>query len=1102
MRFDITREIAISAGAGSGKTYTLSRRYLNVLVGFNLFTENPDAPIPEVFEPTSPAAIVTITYTEAGALEMRSRIYALVQKVLAHLEGRLDKKDGDYRSIAEAIGRLRSARPELEAKVRESLAEALAWLPEATIGTIHAYCLELIDCYGDFLGLDARPEVAAEADSRRLFDEAWRETLEARRELVERIDAVVPLYAVSNIAERYSFDAGFRRACESFAKDPADANATLKRIWRAARLLPHREIFVEGIPAVRAMARLDERKAALAEAIEANALALLRGRGEWHGYTGQLRGNKAIEEVFPAVKSLRDTVGTLWDELHADEEGERIYEEVLGQIYALLVQIHAAYREKLVAEGYTDFETILEMADRLLACSLPLTTRYFMVDEFQDTNDFQWGIVKKAAAKTNANLFIVGDEKQSIFSFQGADVATFAKARKDLGVEPLNMDINRRSDRRIIDFVNTVFAGAMAPREAGALRPLDLSEREEAKEAAELLDALLEEKPLRDDFEARYEPLKPSEKAGEGNVALLITPVDGDDDEEVSATEREMRHIAMTIKEAVSAPDRCPEAYKAYRKGEKAVAVLMDTRTHMLLLKRVLEEAGLAAKVADSGEFYDTKEVNDLFIVMKLLTMMGGLDFDDLTGRQKYAVVGALRSNLLRLDADAVEEALRNGKLPDILWEWCRRAAWQTPAETIEMLVDQSGLLHLYRELEDFAQREANIAQLVGMAESYALGRGADLKGFVRELERCIHDEAIGEDEAFVAEEGTGSIEIRTIHSAKGLEWPLVILANAGRSFMGRQPSESLVFDRYERGEVVGFKVGDYTPLAYRFAKARSKAKHIAERKRLLYVALTRAEHHLMVSAAITRKSNKKGYGYSLCRNCGENNYFTLIQRALKLDLEALYERRVGKVPGGVGLRYPGAWRPAPAHRAVAVAPMPAFEPVPSRPRRIVRPSGEPETGTFWKWAPFDAADAGTVVHKILEECWQRLEDEECLLKWLDRFEVPESWRSRIVLQARSFRKTPHYVKLTAGAEHYFEYDFVYTDEEGEVRGSIDLFYYDEERDGWVVVDFKTVSEAKEECKDLAQKAGYDKQLEYYKEYLEKLNIGSVVDTQICWLYA
>ena len=1103
MKFDIFDHVAISAGAGSGKTYTLSRRYINILVGFNLFSETEPA-VPQTPMPALPEEIVTITYTEAGALEMRSRIYALVQKVLQYLHGELDGEDGDFPSIHEAFTKLETLRPELKTYVESALNDALATLGEATISTIHAYCLELIDHYGDFLGLDARPEVAVDEEKQRLFDRVYRHTLEASAELVKEIDRTVSLYHIGQIASRYCFDAGFRRAFDGFAADAAAQNATLHEIWRAKLLLPEREVLIEGIRGAERMGRSDERKADYAKALVANTRTLVTGKGEFVPYPGQLRNNKRIpDEAFAAAKKLRDTIAELWKALQIDEEGERRYVTVLAQIHTLLETVREAYGETLAQEGYTDFETILEMADRLLEKPVPLRSRYIMVDEFQDTNDFQWGIVRKAAAKTGANLFIVGDEKQSIFSFQGADVATFARAREDLEVATLSMGTNRRSEKVIIDFVNTVFSRVMAPRTPPPAQPLALPDEDGAKPVADALDRLLEVWRLEDGFEARYEPLDTPAGRDGGGVELLVTPVDHADDaceEACSEPEQEMRHIAGFVREAVRDAEGYKAVAEAYEQGKKAVAILLDTRNHMLLLKRTLKEAGLAAKVADSGNFYETKEVNDLFIVMKLLTMMEWLDVEKLSGRSRYVIVGALRSNLLRLDADAIDAVLRGGEWPEILERWRRRSEWMTPAEVVAMLVDESRLLHVYRLLDDFAQREANVAQLMEMAESYSLLKGASLREFVRELEECIHNEAIGEEEAFVVEEGVGSIEIRTMHSSKGLEWPLVVVASTSRSFMGRQPSESLVFDRYEKGEVVGFKVGDYVPLAYRFAKERNKAKHIAERKRLLYVALTRAEHYLAISLTVNDYGNKKP---KLCGRCGENNYFTLINQALGLDIDALYKQEISRTERmDIPIRYPQPWRPAPLEEAVETLTFPSPSPVAFASRRIVRPSGEAETGAFWEAWEFDAAAAGTVVHKILETGWRSLDDEALFEKWFDAYNVPEQWRERIERMARSFQRCPHYRRLKEGAEHYFEFAFMHETEAGLVRGSIDLLYYDTERDGWVVVDFKTTTAPAQEREALAEASGYYDQLGFYRAFVESLGKGPVVETDICWLEA
>jgi ATP-dependent helicase/nuclease subunit A len=698
-----------------------------------------------------------------------------------------------------------------------------------------------------------------------------------------------------------------------------------------------------------------------------------------------------------------------------------------------------------------------------------------------------------------------GDEKQSIFSFQGADVTVFGRAREQLSGSALTMTMNRRSDRAVIEMVNTVFSKVMRIEKDGQKAGhSNLPEQSDGRINALLERALetIETAAVDEGYMTAYTPLEVDpDRKGAGNVELLLTPIDATNEAcelECDESEQELRHIASYIKQAVET-DIHPEVKAAYEKNDKAIAVLFDTRKQMLQLHRKLAELGIAAKVADSGNFYDTKEVNDIFIVLKLLTMLPFKDTEALTPRQKYVLAGALRSNIIRMNGDGIDTALQGGELPEILQRWRMRSVSKNPAELIDTIVKESGVMHVYRQLENYAQREANVEQLIAMADDFAVHNGGELYAFVRELERLIHDEMASEEEAFVIEEGVGSIEIRTIHSSKGLEWPMVILGSTQRSFMGMQPSESMVFDDFDGHAIVGFKVGDYKPLAYRFVKERTKRKHIEERKRLLYVAMTRPENTLVISTVLT-KTDK---GVRLCGRCGENNYFSLINQSLDVELEQLWEGEVER-NDDIKVRYPLPWE----GKESTIKNMPVCEPPKLKPltftdRRIVRPSGTPDVLRFLEPDAFDAASAGTAVHKIIEKCWRNLDDDACMKRWMDEFDVPESWRWQIVKMARAFKHSPHYEKVMNGAEAYFEYDFTYLDENGQrVYGSIDLLYWDEEKGGWVIVDFKTTALGDSTPEDVMKAHGYDRQLELYARFVEEVAGQKVASREICWLGA
>ncbi|MDD3596500.1 UvrD-helicase domain-containing protein [Sulfuricurvum sp.] len=1100
-KFDIFNHVSISAGAGSGKTYTLSRRYINILVGFNLFFEGEDnRPVFELLKPSRPGEIVTITYTEAGALEMKSRIYALIQNVIAYIDGDFNPEHTDYKSIQEAFAVLRGDVRWIS-HIRNVLENSLTELSSATISTIHSYCLELIEQYGDYLKLDAKPKIVGDDEKIVAYTDAYRQILNSEAELIKEINQTISLYKLSQIAQKYSFNAQFREAFNTYAHLCDDTSFSLRDVWMATLLPSYKETIENGFYASRALVEQDASKSDYVDAILGNLKSVLVGEGEWMEYPGQFRKNKNIEEeTFESVKRFKKVVDDLrWTKVDPDAESH--YFQTLKSIHALFVKVYDRFRQSLSDEGYTDFETILQQANTLLEHNITLPARYFMVDEFQDTNSYQWGIITKAAAKNKANVFIVGDEKQSIFAFQGADVSVFAQASGELGIDkPISMEINRRSDRAIIDFVNDVFAPAMADREAIRFKTIAPLQEAKIDSCIELFNQYADFSPIKVDFEAKYDKLSSPEEKGEGTLAILATPVEHtlpDCEDECSESLQELRHIASFIDSVIRGEHpQYADVKKAYDEGKKAIAILFDSRKFMLPLKQRLLELGIRAKVSDSGNLFDTKEVNDIFIVLKLLSLMDRLDWKNLTSKTKYVLVGALRSNILRCSADEIESTLRTHDLPVDLQRWKQLTFYKPIHEMIEVIVQESRLLHFYRHIEGYEQREANIEQLITMAYEYSTHSGSDFKGFVDELEAFIHNENVSEDEAFVIEDGVGSIEIVTMHGSKGLEWPMVIIGSMNRSFLGMSKQETLVYDRFEEKEMIGFKIGDYEPLVYKFIKDRINQKHIAERKRLFYVAMTRPEHHLVLSTAI----NNYKSGPRLCYNCGSNNYFTLINNVLGIDYTELYKTNIDKVHN-IDVFYPQEWKgdDVGVPQIDVVAPV-MVEPKSFTRQTTIRPSGKIDPFSFLDDDTFDAGNAGTVVHKILEKHWHELDRDDIFENYFTEYTVPESFKNNIIRMTRNFCTSEHYKKLKEGVEGYFEHDFVMIQEGNRIRGSIDLFYFDKEANGWVIVDFKTTALRGKEPDTVIRENGYDVQLDMYEQYLSSVVDEKIVSKDICWL--
>ena len=218
--YAIHHSFAISAGAGSGKTYTLSRRYINAFLGYDLFRNDG---VPSYFEErlqkrANLDQIVTITYTNAAALEMKKRIFALMRQIVAYIEGK-DK------TLAKELGEIGE---EEKAYIKERLSSAFEHYDDAIITTIHGFCLDLIQRYADFLQLDSRIDVVDDIEKKALIEKAYYQTLNEEDSLTLAIAEHLPLYKLHNFINRYLNDRKFREYFDSFNASEEEIKTLLR----------------------------------------------------------------------------------------------------------------------------------------------------------------------------------------------------------------------------------------------------------------------------------------------------------------------------------------------------------------------------------------------------------------------------------------------------------------------------------------------------------------------------------------------------------------------------------------------------------------------------------------------------------------------------------------------------------------------------------------------------------------------------------------------------------------------------------------------------------------------------------------------------------
>ncbi len=699
---------------------------------------------------------------------------------------------------------------ELRARIRAALrergrADLALELDGAWVSTIHGFCRRLLGAYPLAAGIDPSFRVLDEPQALVLQAEAFAEALERfcaadepdRWQLLATYGAVglrqmlVEVYATLRSAGRdLVLESGVRASLTDRVAALRDAAATLAGDSAAT----------------------DAQRAAALAALELLDAATLPER---------LLGLADLKTRGPRAASFgeaRDAlVAAALEDLAARDR------ELLQE---LLTTFATAYAEAKQRESALDFEDLQLCARDLLRDDETIRDRErqrfrsIMVDEFQDTNRLQTELLDLLCEGTDADLFVVGDEFQSIYGFRHADVAVFRERR---GAAPtvLPLTRNHRSRPEVLDAVNELFGGEFGD-EFQRLEPAD--------------DA--DVPALRNAFE------------------LLVTDKAAAHESGVHWRRSEARHVARRVRELVDAGVASP--------GE--IVLLFAAGTDAEWFEEELRAVGLPTYRAAGRNYFGQQQVTDLLAYLRLL--QNRYDDEALLTVLASPFIGISNDALVLVRAEAhrqpVFRALER-PLPGDLSEEDRRLLLafrqrydrllETAASaSLELLCERILSEHDYDlavlARPDGRRRYANLRKLARLARSYEELRGADVEGFVRFLEG---QEAVGakESDAVSEEEGADAVRLLTIHAAKGLEFEVVVVADAGRN---RPPVSDILALSDGR---FGFKVAHpatgtrVSTASYQDVKAHRERSEQAERLRLYYVAMTRAKDRLIVSGSV-----------------------------------------------------------------------------------------------------------------------------------------------------------------------------------------------------------------------------------------------------------
>lgn len=809
--------VAITAGAGSGKTHVLSERIIHLLEGG-----------------LPPLALCAVTFTEAAALELRTRIEGYAQR---RLETASDPVDIErWEVILDALDAMQvSTIHSLCARIaREHPAVSKASLEFRTLeGTEHRtwmieHLREAMNDVGDapFELLPARTVFEVLETLLEQSDDALRAFAAVN---ADSSDSLVAQWAVRLERERdmrwTARQPDWERALEILrGHGVADANDTLE-IRRRGVLSAWSAGDAGGLPR-----RLETVEAAL------------------HGWRTNAGSRKVwgdgLEVVRGALKTVKEIAAddVLRAALNASDDWLAKTIFALRDAYTTTLERIDAQKTEAEVLGFSD---LLRAADRAL--EQPEVRRYYakrfkavLIDEFQDTSPIQWRVLSTLAQ--GANLTVVGDEKQSIYGFSGARVALFHEARRRI-LEQGGLEVSLRQSFRshdaLVGRVNATFASVF---EGGEVR-FEALEAERTENPAHPLESvelhlIAEDAPL--------ESLRRAE-------AQLIA-----------------RRIHDLIASARPIHDKTRGTTRPVRLGD--IAVLFRSRTDLHLYEDALAAAGIAF-TAESGGLLERREVRDARALLEFLEN----PTDDL------ALVTTLRSPWFAVSDDDLMTLARNRETRQAETErhvsLFQASTWDASAElrfartaledllehrhlSLDQLLmradDLTGFSATLALLEGGRRRVANFNRFTALLREWQSGsrtraRASTLSQLRQtladfEAQKVRIDEASGNTE--------DAVRLVTLHGSKGLEYPVVIIADLTR--LGRQGGRDQLLLDPEQGLALKpdpLMSPDDTesppiPNLWRWLERSQAAHDDAETNRLCYVGFTRARDLLILTSA------------------------------------------------------------------------------------------------------------------------------------------------------------------------------------------------------------------------------------------------------------
>ena len=851
------RNILVSAAAGSGKTAVLVERIIRRL------TEDDT--------PTDVDRLLIVTFTEAAAAEMKERIGAAIEK-------KLEERPGDIRLERQAT-----------------------LIHSAQITTIHSFCLAVIRDHFHVIGIDPGFRIAEEGELKllkqdvleELLEECYAEAKEEFLDFTERFgsgksdkkieEIILKMYEYSRSYPRpdrwldqcvkaYESEDLEVRAEERVRMRAADIERVLERGLKICEepdgpymygdmldsdleeleRLQRAENFdamysaAAGFKWKRLSSRKDDTvspdKKEKVKKLREQAKSLLKGMQEDYFYAPREVWQQDMQDALPSVVTLTELVKRFAHMLDEKKRLRNMIDFNDMEQFALAILTEEKDGELVpsaVAGEYQDrFDEV-------------------MIDEYQDSNLVQETILTSVSrvSRGEYNIFMVGDVKQSIYSFRLSRPELFMEkyntySLKDSVTQRIDLHKNFRSREEVLDSVNDIFRQIMK-KELGGI---------EYDDSAALYPG------------AEFPPL-PSGKEDFCKSELLL--LDKEDTRGEDERQAEARMIARRIRELIRDGVVLDKETREYRRVQYRDIVILtrSIRGWAEVFSSVLGEEGIPAYSVSREGYFETYEVSVLLDYLKILdnarqdlplaavltSVFGGLDTRELAEiRIAYPNVPFYNAAAMCAKGDAAEDACMEelrGKLRRFYDQvrYFREKVPYTPIhELLEEIIDKTGYGLYIATMPGGAQRMANVEMLTERAAAF---EGTSYKGlfnFVRYIAQ-LKKYDVDYGEAGIMDEQADTVRIMSIHKSKGLEFPIVFVAGMGKKFNTQDTKGSVLLhpDWGAGVDLIDLKRRTKTPtFLKKMIREETALENLAEEMRILYVALTRAKEKLIMTGA------------------------------------------------------------------------------------------------------------------------------------------------------------------------------------------------------------------------------------------------------------